>query len=283
MWTWKVALGVLGAAALVWFLLAMFVASRWPALHPALGRLRSSPIRFAVVGVLAAVVLGTVLLSRPASACEHRARAVEVARRRVERRLVIFAQPDRHLVIRALGHPDATAELTMLHMSACDHADVEAEADEARAEAIAEAQEAAQEAEEAAREAQQEARERAQEARQEAQERAQEAREQARERAEEARERAQEARDRAQEISDREMERAQAIMERMGSEMESARDAIEDGKGERRSRLGEILERQAERVERLGHTVAEQLRGLASRFGDDGDAEDEDDDVSVDL
>jgi hypothetical protein len=97
------------------------------------------------------------------------------------------------------------------------------------------------------------------------------------ERAEEARERAQEARERAREIAEREMERAQAVMEQMGDELESTRDVVEDG---HRSNMESFLERQAEKVERLGRQMAEQIRGLASRFGDDEDEEQEDE---VDL
>src|SRR3954466_4778006 len=94
---WKVALGVLGVAAMVWFLLAAFVASRWPDLHPALGKLRTPPARMALVGVLIALALGTAFVSRSAYA---RGRSYdEYGRRRSERRLVLRGAPDHSQVV----------------------------------------------------------------------------------------------------------------------------------------------------------------------------------------
>src|SRR5262245_48315785 len=118
LWTWKVALGVLGAAAVVWFLLAAFVASRWPAVHPWLGRLRPPRARMAVVGVLVALAVGGMFLSRPAHA---RARNwdEEYGRRRAERRLVLVDSPERRVMIRAnaFGQP----QVTLVHESPCPH------------------------------------------------------------------------------------------------------------------------------------------------------------------
>lgn len=265
LWSWKVALGVLGAAALVWLILAVFVASRWPALHPTLARFRSSPWRFVAVGLVAAVALGVAFVSRPAHA-RARARtacAEAASHRRRGDRLVIWARPEPRVVVHSFGLPLAPAELTMLQMASPDHEEAVAEAEEARQEALAEAAEAAREA---AEEARAEAEERARELAEEARERAEEMRE----RRLEARERAREARERAREISRRELERAQQLLERMGDEVEGAGDAVEEGMG---AKVGALLERQAERVERLGHSVAEQLRELAERF-DDGDDRD---------
>ena len=59
LWDWKVAFGVVVAAALVWFVLAVFVASRWPALHPAMARFRSSPWKPVAVGMVVGAVLGS--------------------------------------------------------------------------------------------------------------------------------------------------------------------------------------------------------------------------------
>ncbi|HZN94971.1 MAG TPA: hypothetical protein VFB81_19795, partial [Myxococcales bacterium] len=273
-WTWKVALGVLSAAAVVWFLLAAFVASRWPAVHPWLGRLRPTRVRAVLVTVLVALAVGGLFVSRSAEA-RSRAYPDEFGRRRPERRLVLLGDRlERRVMIR-----DAWGQerLTMVHVgspcqrrSANVEVDVDArvdladvDLDEEQREAIAEAREAAEEA----REAQEEAQARAEEARERARERVEEARERARERAERARER-------AQEIAERQMERAQAVLERMGDEMDHTRDAVEedfeDGDEHHgRSRMEEFLERQAQKVEQLGRSVAEQLRGLASRL--DGD------------
>jgi ElaB/YqjD/DUF883 family membrane-anchored ribosome-binding protein len=314
-----VALGVLGVAALIWFLLAAFVASRWPALFPVLGKLRTPPARMALVGVVAALVLAAAFASRPALA---RSRSHDdLGRRRPDRRLVIHSmaagQPQFTMVHVgspcAHGHMDAETEADVeVNAEAGEAADAYAESQEAIREAQEEARQAAEEAmrdaEEQARDAQQEARERAQEARERAQERVEAARERAHERAEEARgraeeaaqraqERAQRAQERAQEIAEREMERAQEVMERMGDEMESTRDAVNEGlefdsdasDGDRRhsrTRMESFLERQAQKVERLGREMAEQLRGLASKFGEDEGGDDEDDhdeEDSVDL
>jgi len=288
-WTWKVALGVLSAAAVVWFLLAAFVASRWPAVHPWLGRLRPTRVRAVLVTVLVALAVGGLFVSRSAEA-RSRAYPDEFGRRRPERRLVLLGDRlERRVMIR-----DAWGQerLTLVHVgspcqrrSANVEVDVDArvdladvDLDEEQREAIAEAREAAREAAEEAREAQEEAQARAEEARERARERVEEARERARERAERARER-------AQEIAERQMERAQAVLERMGDEMDHTRDAVEedfeDGDEHHgRSRMEEFLERQAQKVEQLGRSVAEQLRGLASRL--DGDDE-EDFDHDVDL
>jgi len=318
MWPLKVALGVLGVAALVWLVLATFVATRWPALHPWLGKLRTPAARMALVGMMVVLVVGAAFVSRSADA---RGRAGqerdEFGRRRAERRLVLAGSPfERRVMIRTVSH--GMPRLTMVHVGGpCAHAEVnvgegdgaesDGDAEEAVREAEQEAREAEQEAyaeaEEQAREAQQEARERAQEAREQAQERVQEAQERARERAQEAQERAQEraqqaqeraqeARERAQEIAQREMERAQAVMEQMGDEMDTARDAVQEGfdddgdHGHSRTKMESFLERQAEKVERLGHQMAEQLRGLANRFGDDdgdGDRGEDHDEYEVDL
>src|SRR3954470_18505647 len=115
MWTWKVALGVLGAAALVWFLLAPFVASRCPALHPALGKLRTPPARMALVGVLVVLALGAAFASRQAYA---RSRSNdEYGRRRTERRLVLLGSPDRSRVVIHTLAGDGQ-RLTMVHVGA---------------------------------------------------------------------------------------------------------------------------------------------------------------------
>ncbi|HYV45477.1 MAG TPA: ATP synthase F0 subunit B [Myxococcaceae bacterium] len=314
MWIWKVALGGLGVAALVWLVLASFVATRWPALHPWLGKLRTPAARMALVGTLVVLVVGAAFVSRSAYA---RGRAGqerdEFGRRRAERRLVLLGSPERQVMIRTVGR--GMPRLTMVHVGGpCTHvqvnagegedAEVDTDAEEAVREAEQEAREAEQEAyadaEEQAREAQQEARERAQEARERAQERVQEARDRAQERAQEARERAmeraqqaqeraQEARERAQEIAQREMERAQAVMEQMGDEMDTTRDAVQEGfndedgdHGRSRSQMESFLERQAEKVERLGHEMADKLRGLANRFDDDDGDQDRDDDRDED-
>ena len=80
----------------------------------------------------------------------------------------------------------------------------------------------------------------------------------------------------------------------MGDEMETTRDAVHEGldsdsdssDGDRhgaRSKMESFLERQAQKVERLGREMADQLRGLASKFGDDEEEDREDDEDSVDL
>lgn len=327
MWMWKVALGTLGVAALVWLVLATFVATRWPALHPWLGKLRTPVARMALMGTLVVLMVGAAFVSRSADA---RGRAIherdEFGRRRAERRLVLLGAPDRRVMIHTVTH--GLPRLTMVHVGGpCAHAqvdvdddgmadvnvnvdadddgDAEAEAQEAMREAEEEARQAEQEAyadaEQAARDAQQAARDRVQEARDRAREQVEEARERARERAQEAHERAmearerameraQEARERAREIAEREMERAQAVMEQMGDEMDTARDAVQEGfdddgdHGHSRSKMESFLERQAEKVERLGRQMAEQLRGLASRFDDEDEGEgEEQDDAEVDL
>src|ERR1043165_595194 len=117
-WTWKVALGVLGAAAAVWFLLAAFVASRWPAVYPWLGHLRPSRVRAALVGVLVALAVGGALLARPAYA-RSRDHADEYGRRRAGERRLVLSSPERRVMIRAnaFGQP----QLTMVHSSPCAH------------------------------------------------------------------------------------------------------------------------------------------------------------------
>lgn len=299
-WTWKVALGVLGVAALVWFVLASFVATRWPALHPWLGKLRTARARVALAGLLVVLTVGAAFASRSAYA---RGRGFperdEFGRRRVERRLVLLGTAERRVMIHTLGR--GMPRLTMVHVGGpCAHAKVDVDDDgtadvnvdvdgDADADVDADAEQEARDAQQEARERAQEAREQAQERAEEARERAQEAQERAMERAQQARERAQEIRERAQEVAEREMERAQAVMEQMGDEMQSTRDAVQGGldeDGDRRhsrSKMESFLERQAEKVERLGRQMADQLRGLANRFGDDDDQGEEQDDAEVDL
>src|SRR3954463_13820263 len=147
---WKVALGVLGVAAMVWFLLAAFVASRWPELHPWLGKLRTPPARMALVGVLVALALGTAFVSRSAYA---RGRSHdEYGRGRSERRLVLHGASGRSRVFiqtLAAGQP----RLTMVHVSSpCAHGHAMAEAGETDVEVNADSADDA-ESQEAVREA----------------------------------------------------------------------------------------------------------------------------------